>query len=75
MVAPSDDREGRPVQFAHEHRVHEITAALGPERICGQWWQGRNKTRDYYDVEDPQGRRFWIFRVAETGKWYLHGET
>jgi protein ImuB len=73
MVAPSDDRDGRPVMFSHARQVHRIVHAVGPERICGQWWQGRNKTRDYFDVEDPEGRRFWIFRVCETSRWFLHG--
>jgi protein ImuB len=73
MVSPSDDREGRPVMFSHEGQVHRVAHAVGPERIAGQWWDGHDKTRDYFDVQDEQGRRFWVFRVAETGKWYLHG--
>jgi protein ImuB len=73
MVSPSDDREGRPVMFAHDGAVHRAVHCVGPERIAGQWWDGHDKTRDYFDVQDEQGRRFWVFRVAETGKWYLHG--
>ncbi len=73
MVSPSDDSEGRPVMFSHEGRVHRAVHTVGPERIAGQWWDGHDKTRDYYDVQDETGRRFWVFRVAQTGKWYLHG--
>ena len=73
MVSPSDDREGRPVMFSHEGRVHRAAHCVGPERIAGQWWDGHDKTRDYFDVQDEAGRRFWVFRVAQTGKWYLHG--
>jgi protein ImuB len=73
MVSPSDDREGRPVMFAHDGTVRRAVHCVGPERIAGQWWDGHDKTRDYFDVQDEQGRRFWVFRVAETGKWYLHG--
>ena len=73
MVSPSDDREGRPVMFSHEGRVHRAAFCVGPERIAGQWWDGHDKTRDYFDVQDETGRRFWVFRVAQTGKWYLHG--
>jgi protein ImuB len=73
MVSPSDDREGRPVMFSHEGQVHRVAHAVGPERIAGQWWDGHDKTRDYFDVQDEVGRRFWVFRVAQTGKWYLHG--
>ena len=35
-------------------------------------------TRDYYRVEDNEGRRFWLFRRGlydeiERPLWYLHG--
>jgi protein ImuB len=36
--------------------------------------------RDYYVIEDEQGRRYWIYReglYGETGeaqpKWFVHG--
>ncbi len=74
MVSPSDDRDGKPVLFAHCGDAHRILHSVGPERIAGQWWQGHFRTRDYFDVEDEQGKRSWIFRVQETGKWFLHGE-
>ena len=73
IVTPSEDRHGRPVSFTHEGDVHRLRFAVGPERIGSVWWDGHNKTRDYFDVEDDVGERFWIFRVLETFKWYLHG--
>ncbi len=73
MVSPSDDAEGRPVAFTHAGQVTRVVHAVGPERIAGRWWEGNDKTRDYFDGEDPTGRRFWLFRVCQTGKWYLHG--
>jgi nucleotidyltransferase/DNA polymerase involved in DNA repair len=73
IVTPSDAIEGRPAAFVYEHQVHRVIHCAGPERIAGVWWEGRCKTRDYFEVENPPGRRFWIFRVAETSKWYLHG--
>jgi protein ImuB len=73
MVSPSDDRNGRPILFRHRSEVHELTHVVGPERISGEWWRGHFKTRDYFDVEDQSGRRFWIFRVHETGKWFVQG--
>ncbi|HEX8524353.1 MAG TPA: hypothetical protein VF669_19010, partial [Tepidisphaeraceae bacterium] len=73
MVSPSDDRDGRPILFRHNHNVHELRHAIGPERISGEWWRGHHKTRDYFEVEDQQGKRFWLFRVNETHKWFLHG--
>jgi protein ImuB len=56
----------------------------GPERIAPEWWLGleetRGKPRDYYRIEDEDGRRYWVFRAGlyqESTKdlpaWYLHG--
>jgi protein ImuB len=73
MVSPSHDRDGRPVAFVYEGKTHAVPFAVGPERLCGPWWLGRHKTRDYFDAADETGERFWLFRVLETGKWYLHG--
>ena len=74
MVSPSHDRDGRPISFTLGRDVHRLVHAIGPERIGGQWWEGRHKTRDYFVVEDEAGRRFWIFRVMQSWRWYLHGE-
>ncbi|HEY8668757.1 MAG TPA: DNA polymerase Y family protein [Tepidisphaeraceae bacterium] len=73
MVAPSHDRDGRPIAFTHVGVAYRVCHAVGPERISGQWWDGHNKTRDYFDVETESGMRFWMFRVGQTRKWYLHG--
>jgi len=73
MVSPSHDAEGSPVSFTHEGTVHAVVHVVGPERIAGVWWDGHDKTRDYFDVEDTTGQRFWIFRVVQTGRWFLHG--
>jgi protein ImuB len=74
IVTPSEDRDGRPVSFTWRGKVHRLPHAVGPERIAGQWWQGHHRTRDYFDVEDEEGRRFWVFRVMETNRWYVQGE-
>jgi protein ImuB len=74
IVSPSHDCQGRPVSFTWRGRVHRLVHSTGPQRIAGQWWQGHRKTRDYFDVENDAGERFWIFRVMETRKWYVHGE-
>ena len=73
IVSPSHDDDGKPISFTHRGEVYRLIYSDGPERISGMWWEGRNKTRDYFDVEDETGRRFWIFRVIETKRWYLHG--
>lgn len=73
VACPSDDDSALPLSFTHLGQVHAIRYADGPERIAGLWWEGRDKTRDYFDVEDQTGQRFWLFRVTQTGQWYLHG--
>ncbi|MFN5618408.1 MAG: DNA polymerase Y family protein, partial [Brevundimonas sp.] len=53
--------------------------AEGPERIAAEWWRTpRARPRDYYRVEDEEGRRFWLFRAGAYGetpppRWYVHG--
>jgi protein ImuB len=74
MVSPSDDRDGRPVAVTEGTTTRRVVHAIGPERIAGQWWQGHEKTRDYFEIEDDSGRRSWLFRVRETSRWYRHGE-
>lgn len=75
ICEPSDDRTGSPRQFTEGGNVHRLTHAVGPERIGGEWWRGHDKVRDYYNVEDEAGRRFWIFRavLAMPTRWFLHG--
>ena len=64
-----------PARFTWRRQQHEVVRAEGPERILPEWWSlNRSKPlagRDYFRVEDRQGRRFWLFRSA--GRWYLHG--
>jgi protein ImuB len=70
-------------------RVHRIVRADGPERLAPEWWRNNAAaetdavaaTRDYYRVEDSEGRRFWVYReglyggsnAAVAPRWYLHG--
>ena len=74
--------EGLPRRFVWRRAVHDVTKAEGPERISPEWWRERGtaRLRDYYRVEDREGRRFWIFREGVHGDgrggepaWYLHG--
>ncbi len=69
-----------PLSFRWRGAVHLVTAADGPERIGPEWWilGAPRKPRDYYRVEDGQGRRFWLYReglygAAEPPRWFLHG--
>ena len=42
------------------------------------WRAPGQRTRDYYRVEDRDGRRFWLFRQGLYGetpepRWFIHG--
>ena len=72
--------DGPPVRFRWRRILHEIARAEGPERIAPEWWRDAGgETRDYYRVEDRNGRRFWVFRQGLYGgggrdpRWFLHG--
>ena len=69
----NDDWIQPPSSFTFKGQVKRIAVYTGPERIAGVWWEGHHKTRDYFDVTDEQGARYWIFRVLQNSKWYLHG--
>jgi protein ImuB len=72
-----------PVQFTWRGSRRRVRRADGPERVFGEWWKRDAEliaVRDYFQVEDDAGERFWIFRAgdgedAATGshKWFLHG--
>jgi protein ImuB len=74
--------EGLPRRFVWRRLVHDIARVEGPERIAPEWWRERSsaRLRDYYCVEDNDGRRYWIFREGVIGDgrggaplWFIHG--
>lgn len=70
--------DGPPMRFQWRRCAHEIVHAEGPERIAAEWWRREEPTRDYYRVEDRQGRRLWLFRQGLYGdetppRWFIHG--
>lgn len=80
-----------PVQFIWRKRLRKIIRSREAERILPEWWHDDFKAkrsancRDYYDVEDETGLRYWIFRSIKdeliedseethrTIKWFVHG--
>ena len=72
-----------PARFTWRGRPHAVRRADGPERVFGEWWKEAGETwsvRDYFQVEDEAGQRFWLFREGDgldpdTGnlQWFLHG--
>ena len=73
--------EGPPLQFRWRRALHAVAFAEGPERIAMEWWRHREPppTRDYFRVEDREGRRFWLYRNGIYGRetsaprWFVHG--
>jgi protein ImuB len=64
-----------PVAFTWRRKRHRVRHADGPERIYGEWEQRDRElwaVRDYFRVEDADGRRFWLYRNGEL-RWFLHG--
>ena len=72
-----------PVTFTWRGVRRRVKRADGPERVFGEWWKRDAEliaVRDYFQVEDEAGERFWIYRAgdgedAATGsqRWFLHG--
>jgi protein ImuB len=72
-----------PFRFTWRRRAHRVRCADGPERVAEEWWRpagsaATDAIRDYYRVEDEEGRRFWLFRAGLPGgghppRWYVHG--
>lgn len=73
--------DGPPLKFRWRRVLHEVMQAEGPERIAPEWWRSGagEPARDYYRIEDVEGRRFWVFRRGfyeagpERPRWFLHG--
>jgi protein ImuB len=67
------------MRFRWRRMVREVVRAEGPERITPNWLRASDaRTRDYYRVEDAEGRRYWLYRDGFYGeetapRWFLHG--
>jgi protein ImuB len=95
LIEPAEEVEalamvpdGPPLRFRWRRGVYQVVRSEGPERIAPPWWIGaadrpskakEGVTRDYFRIEDTDGRRFWLYREGlyerETGRprWYLQG--
>jgi protein ImuB len=79
VEATAEVPDGPPLHFTWRRFRHVIVHAEGPERIAPEWWRAKEDapTRDYYRIEDRQGRRFWLFRAGDYSaarpRWYVHG--
>jgi protein ImuB len=83
LEALAEVPDGPPLRFRWRRVLHRVARAEGPERIAPDWWREGpgGAVRDYYRVEDAEGRRFWLFRrglygeagAAGAPRWFLHG--
>jgi protein ImuB len=72
-----------PASFTWRGVRRRVRRADGPERVFGEWWKADAelaRSRDYFQVEDEAGERYWIFRDgdgedAATGsqRWFMAG--
>ncbi|MEM9285402.1 MAG: DNA polymerase Y family protein [Pseudomonadota bacterium] len=75
--------DGPPMRLTWRRVLRRIIKAEGPERIAPEWWKQSEKgsrARDYYRVEDDQGRRYWVYRDGlyndgrdTSPQWFMHG--
>ncbi len=63
---------GEVVRFRWRSVVHVVRRLEGPERIAMEWWRAPGPSRDYFRMEDEEGRRFWLYR-EEGARWFLQG--
>lgn len=80
-VIAAEIPEGPPARFRWRRALYEVARAEGPERIAPEWWRAgpREATRDYFRIEDADGRRYWLFRQGLYGarqgnpRWFMQG--
>ncbi len=73
--------DGPPLRFRWRRVLHAVSLAEGPERIAMEWWRTQDTmpTRDYFRIEDDQGRRFWLYRdglydrETTAPRWFMQG--
>ncbi|RRI02730.1 DNA polymerase Y family protein [Mesorhizobium tamadayense] len=84
-VPATEIPEGPPMNFRWRRALYRVARAEGPERIAAEWWRqlpGEDEapTRDYYRIEDSEGRRYWLYRqglyssaAQAAPRWFMHG--
>jgi len=76
VAAPIPDYP--PMLFRYKGKLHNIKKADGPERLEREWWLDPGELRDYYCVEDEEGKRYWVFRSGHYDEkkkyqWFMYG--
>ena len=80
VEASAEVPEGPPLSFRWRKALYRVARAEGPERIASEWWHENvpAPVRDYFRIEDIEGRRYWLYREGLYGeaaqpRWFLHG--
>jgi protein ImuB len=79
-ITAAEVPEGPPLRFRWRRVSYRVVRAEGPERIAPEWWREAEKseTRDYFRIEDEEGRRYWLYRQGLYGattapRWFMQG--
>jgi protein ImuB len=74
--------DGPPMRFTWRRVTRRVIKSDGPERVTPEWWKLDigERPRDYYMIEDEDGRRYWLYREGLYGepgegqpRWFVHG--
>jgi protein ImuB len=69
--------DGPALSLRWRERERRIVSSIGPERIGVEWWRTRRHSaeaaRDYFKVQDEEGRWLWLFRALDCSAWFVHG--
>jgi protein ImuB len=71
-------KNGVPVRVFLNGNANEVTAAAGPWRKTGGWWNEQAWTRDEWDVQlktpEQLPRLMRLYRDLSSAKWLVEGE-
>jgi len=79
-MTPEEGDGAPPSVFRWRRQLYQLRRIEGPERIAPEWWRQDQAwtggTRDYWRIEDAEGRRLWLYREGggvEESRWFVHG--
>lgn len=53
---------------------YKIIKGSYPERIAPEWWDpSTSLERDYFKVQEEEGKWFWVYRENPSQRWFIHG--